>query len=213
LETIFYIAFLIPLLPALLATFLWRYLSTTQRWFAIMLWVIILISFSGRAWTLSTQEANTPFFHVYILAEYIMLLQIFRNMFGHVFRKRLWLILTSSFMIIWIVNVLIGEGWWGYPDYIHALEAVLILVIVLWWLLKMLKEKIISQPERTFEFWLCAGLLVFFSGNFLLFVFSNFLLTTDTEVYMAIWKVHSALIISLYLIYTIALLWVKRTTK
>lgn len=116
-------------------------------------------------------------------------------------------------MIIWIVNVLIGEGWWGYPDYIHALEAVLILVIVLWWLLKMLKEKIISQPERTFEFWLCAGLLVFFSGNFLLFVFSNFLLTTDTEVYMAIWKVHSALIISLYLIYTIALLWVKRTTK
>ncbi|MBL4604829.1 MAG: hypothetical protein JKY02_03955 [Flavobacteriaceae bacterium] len=123
------------------------------------------------------------------------------------------MIFNLGFLLIWIVNAFIGEGLWGFPDYIHALEAVVVLFLVLRWFLKMLQEKTISNPEKTFEFWICAGLLVFFSGNFLLFIFSKSLLTIEMASYDAIWKVHCILIILLYLIYMVALLWVKKTIK
>lgn len=211
--TLPYIAFYIPLLPAFLAIIKWRFMSIPQRWFAILLWCIIVVSFSGRIWNVITKESNLPFFYIYILIEYIFLLQIFRMLFKQSSKNIRWLFLTIGFSIVWIINVCIGQGWWAFPDYIHALEAIIIIILVILWFIKMLKEKIILQPYKTFEFWLCAGLLIFFSGNFLLFVFPKFILNAGNEVFLAIWKVNAVLNILLYLLYTIALLWVKKTVK
>ncbi len=206
------LAFYIPLLPALVA--LWKYpaLQTHQKWFAWLLWLIILISFSGDQWMKRAQN-NMPFFHVYILVEYLFFLKIFQLMMEEVFKKVIWMGLAIGFCIIWLVNVFIGEGWWGFPDYIHALEAVVILILVLRWGIKLLHDRKILHPERTFEFWMCAGLLIYFTGNFLLFLFPKFLIDTSPEIFATIWKVTSILIILLYLLYTIALLWVKKTIK
>ena len=188
-------------------------MNRPQRWFTIMLWAIVIISLSGEAWQILTVKNNLPFFHTYILIEYLLLIQVFKNIFRESVKKRIWWLLSLGFVLIWVFNVTIGEGWWVFPDYIHILEAIIILIFISIWFLKMLREKEISNPEQTFEFWMCTGLLVFFSGNFLLFVFTNFLLKTDMAVYEAIWKVHCILIILLYILYTVALLWVKKTIK
>lgn len=212
-EILIYTALLIPLVPTLLTSFKWKLLNDAQRWFAYLLWSIVVISLSGEAWLKNTGQSNLPFFHVYILFEYLLILQIFRHLFKDHVKKITWLILASGFLFIWLFNVFLGEGIWGFPDYIHALEAVIILALVFKWFANMLKEKIILNPEKTFEFWFCAGLLLFFSGNFLLFIFSEFLLSIEQSAYDVIWKIHCILIILLYLIYSIALLWVKKTVK
>ena len=208
------LAFYIPLLPAVLATIKWRSLDVHHRWFAILLWAIVAISFTSRIYTSSTEQSNNmPFFHVYILVEYLLLLQVFKLMFGHRIKIPVWHILMILFFVIWLLNVITGEGWWGFPDYIHALEAVIIVTLVIKWFLTMLKEKKVSNPEKTFGFWICFGLLIAFTGNFLMFLFPKFLINAGREVFAAIWKVNAVLIIIQYLSYTIALLWVKKTTK
>ena len=213
------IAFYIPLLPALLALVKWRSMNASQQWFSILLWLILIISFSGRIWTLETdlwtrKTNNMPFFHVYILVEYLMLLQIFRLFFKGSIKDRIWLLLAVGFTVFWLINVLVLEGWWAFPDYIHVLEVVVMLVIISVWFRKMLKEKVILKPERTFEFWVCAGLVIFFSGNLLLFIFPKFMLDSAWNgMFKAIWRLNSVLIILLYIIYTIALLWVKKKVK
>lgn len=212
-ETILYIALFIPLLPAILASFKWNSMTSAQRWFAIMLWAIVLISFSAELWIKASNMSNIPFFHTYILVEYLLLLKIFKGMFKGSVKDIIWLTLAFGFSLIWLINVFTGQGWWAFPHYIHAFEAVIIIGLVIAWFSKMLREKVISNPEKTFEFWMCAGLLVFFSGNFILFIFSEFLLTIEMAAYEAIWKVHCILIILLYLLYTFALLWVKRMIK
>ena len=127
-------------------------MNIVQRWFAILLWTIVLISFSGEVWHIVTDRYITPFFHVYILLEYLLLLKIFRYLFKEHIRSHIWNILGGSFTLVWLGNVLFGEGIWGFPDYIHALEAFIILVLVFKWFALMLKEKIILYPEKTFEF-------------------------------------------------------------
>ncbi len=202
------IAFYIPLLPALLALVKWKSLNASQRWFALLLWLIVIISFSGYLWVRETKHNNMPFFHVYILVEYLLLLQIFRLFFKGSIKDRFWLLLAVGYTLVWLFNVLFLEGWWAFPDYIHVLEVVIMLVIISIWFRKMLKEKVIRNPERTFEFWICAGLVIFFMGNLMLFIFPKFII--NKGVFIAVWRLNSALIILLYIIYTVALLWVKK---
>jgi len=208
------IAFYIPLLPATLALFKWRNMNTHQRWFAVLLWSIVVISFFGELYrNMEGVSNNLPFFHLYILAEYLLLLQVFRFMFKESIAKNVWWVLSLGFVTIWLINVITGEGWWGFPDYIHALEAIVILFLIIKWFLKMLREKTIARPVKTLEFWMCAGLLIFFTGNFLLFLFPKFLMEAGREVFRAIWIMNCVMIILLYIAYTIALLWVKKTVK
>lgn len=212
-STLVDVAFYIPLLPAIVA--IWKYplLRQHQKWFALLLWVIIIISFTGDFWFRSTGRNNMPFFHLYILAEYLIFMKIFQLMLQNSIQTGTWIFLATSFIVIWLINVFIGEGWWGFPDYIHALEAVVILGLIFIWFSKMLRERKILHPERTFEFWMCAGLLIYFTGNFLLFLFPKFLMDAGPEIFNAIWKVTCILILLLYIFYTVALLWVKKTIK
>jgi len=208
------IAFYIPLLPAVFALFKWQLMNKAQRWFAFLLWGIVIVSFSGELYlSLAMKKNNMPFFHLYILMEYLFLLQVFRYMFEESISKNIWRTLGIGYLIIWVFNVISGEGWWGFPDYIHALEAIVMIVLIILWFLKMLREKTILQPIKTFEFWMCTGLLVFFTGSFLLFLFPKFLIDTSTEVFKVIWNMNCILIILLSLTYTIALLWVRKMTK
>lgn len=178
-----------------------------------MLWVIISISFSAELWVHQFGNSNMPFYHVYILVEYLFLLKIFSLLFDNYIGSKVWILISIGFILTWIGNLVFIQDWYTFPDYIHALEAIIILILIALWFVKMLKEKIIKRPERTFEFWMCSGLFLFFSGNFLLFLFSKFLMTIDMVSYDAIWIIHTILNLILYIMYTIAILWVKKTTK
>ncbi len=204
-QTFIYIALILPILPAIFSLFLWKEMNVGQRWFAILLWFVVAISFAGEAWLWLSDTTNLPFFDVYILVECLLIIKIFSHVLNHTLTHMAAYGLSIGFTVLWLVNIFVGEGWWNYPDYIHALEALVVLILVLSWFRKMLKEKIILRPERTFEFWLCVGLLVFFSGNFLLFLFSEFLLTIEMSAYYTIWKLHIVLNLILYVIYTFAL--------
>ena len=207
-----YTALFIPLLPAMIAVFKWKDLNHYQKWFGMMLWFIVVISFSSRLWTMYTGGNNLPLYYLYILGECLLLLHIFKIMFSNP-GNHWWRMAMIGFTIIWMVDICTGKGWWVFPDYIRTLEASIVIVIVVAWFLKMLREKKILQPAKTFEFWMSAGLLIFFSGNFLLFAFPRVMLDAGKEVFEAIWIVHAILNIILYLMYSIALLWIKKIVR
>ena len=209
----YHIAFYIPLLAGLLSLAVWKNMNQTEKYFGLMVWSIILISFSGRLWSVFVMDNNLPFFHSYILVEYVFLILLFSRAFREDWRQLKWLVLIIGFALLWVLNAFILSSLWIYPDYIHALEALIILTLVVLWFRKMLREKSIRNPVKNFQFWLCTGLLIYFSGNFLLFVFSNFVIELETRVYEAIWVVHAILVILLYLIYANALLCIPRTKK
>lgn len=210
---LFYLALCIPIIPAIFAIVKWPKMDAFHRWFAVLLWLIVIISFSGRIWTMMGYGNNLPFYYIYILVEFFILIRVFQLMLGAQIKTKYCMILGSIFLMAWLLNVSTGEGWWVFPDRIRALEAIIILILVILWFLKILREKMILVPYKTFEFWMCTGLLIFFSGNFLLFVFSNYVLATEEAVFRAIWKVNAILNILLYIMYTVALLWVKKTIK
>lgn len=209
-EVITYIGAHIPLLPALLAVVVWKHLDIAARWFAVLLWVVSTCSTVGDIWTHVIASNNLPFFHVYIVLEYILLIIIFSYILEVKRKLRFVLSFTIPFATLWLLNVFAGDGIWNHPTYIHVLEAAIIVRFALTWFLKVLREKKILSPAKTFAFWMCTGLLMFFSANILLFIFTTFIIAQSDAVFMAIWGVHAILVILLYLTYTIAILWARK---
>lgn len=203
----------IPLLPALLAFWKWKKLNVYQRWFGFMLGIVALISIAGRVWTLLGNENNLPFFHTYILIECLFLLFIFKSILSDSLPLNLFRLLILSFPIYWIYNVSYGEGLFNYPANSHAIEALIMMGLSVSWFAKVLKEKEIRSIQQTFEFWFATGVIIFYSSNFLFFLFSSFIVKQNHHVFKVIWGVHAILAILLYLIYTIAIRWAVKTPK
>ncbi len=196
-----------------MALWYWRRLGSAEQWFGVMLWAIAAISVSGRLWTLSGHTNNLPFFHLYILVEGSFLLFLFRQLLGTSLHPWLWKTMIFGFVAFWLFNGIWGEGWLGYPAAVHALEALLVLSVAVSWFAKVLREKEVRNIQQTFAFWLCTGLLVFFSTNLLIFLFSTFIVAQSSIVFKTLWGLHAVLAILLYLIYSFALVCAVKTPK
>jgi len=96
---------------------------------------------------------------------------------------------------------------------VRALEGMLLMVFSVHWFLKILKEKQVRYPAQTFAFWMCTGILIYYAGNLVLFLFSSFVMQQKAVLFKAIWEVHAILVIFLYLTYTVGFLCVNRTPK
>lgn len=203
----FHIGVFAPLLPALVTFVYWSQYTTMKRWFSAMIWTIAVHSTASYTYALTFQSNNMPFFHVYILMECLFLLVLFHLMQSRKESRTSWILLGAGFTLIWLYNIFWGDGIWGYPSYIHALEALLLIGCSLHWFAQLLREKKVKNPIRTFGFWTSTGVLIYFSGNLVLFFFSTFVAQQSGPVFDAIWGVHAILSILLYLIYTVAVLW------
>jgi hypothetical protein len=85
------------------------------------------------------------------------------------------------------------------------LEGVLVILLCLTWCWRVLTEMKIQRLEQNPVFWANTGFLIYFSGNVLLFAFSNFILDYDKSLNLYVWAFHGLLSGLLYLLISIGL--------
>lgn len=204
-----YIGIGIPLLPAILSLFGWKLFPPEVKTFSLLIWINFINGLAAFIWEL-TSGTNMPFFHFYILIETILLIRIFSALLHPFISNKVLNTILVTFSALWTFNVLFDDGITGYPTYILAVKGSLLICLAVSWFIKVQRERKIQHPERLFAFWLSTGVLIFFCGNMLLFIFSNFIFVQAQHVYVAIWGTHAILVILLYLIYTIAIIWARK---
>ncbi|GAB5522899.1 MAG: hypothetical protein Roseis2KO_07710 [Roseivirga sp.] len=197
------------MLPAVLGSLGWKHFSLDARLCCLLIWFIFLNGAIAFVWEL-VYGPNMPFFHLYILVEGVLLMRIFASLLNPFIARKAVYAAAVIFVIIWTINVLFFDGITGYPTYILAIKGITLIILAVSWFAKVLREKKILHPEKLFAFWLSTGVLIFFSGNMLLFIFSNFIFTSQRHVYLAIWGTHAILVILLYILYTIAFIWARK---
>lgn len=210
----FHIACFAPLVPLLVGLLQpGANMKPHHKWFLVLMAFISLFSITGWVFAYLLIKNNLPFFHIYILIEFLFLWRIFFKILEWNIRSPLSIVISGSFVSFWVINVIWIDGLTTYPTIIHGVEAILLLILAISFFMKLLREKKVARPARTFSFWLSTGVIMFFSSNFLLFVFSGLIANIQREAFMAIWNVHAILTILLYLLYTLAFLWIPKTTK
>ncbi|MEL6538245.1 MAG: hypothetical protein AAFQ98_22690 [Bacteroidota bacterium] len=154
--------------------------------------------------------SNFPLFHGYILWELLGLLLVFY--WGIRTTYSGWHLLTVGllFASLWGYNVLVHPGIWHTPTYIRAVEAVICIGLAGGYLLQLLQERKEYFPHKTFPFWVSFGMLLFFTGNLILYSFAGWIQQTSRATFTYLWGLHAVLSNLMYVFYTLGLVWANK---
>lgn len=201
-ETLTYIGFGIFFVPVAVGWARRRHLTADQR--ALVGWIVFIILFSiiseivGRCF-----GNNIPLYHLYTIAEFFFLCYLFRRLL-----KRL-----PTIVRLLPVLLFLGVGIWGvladpfaFPDRLRSVESLILIGCALLFFYHSLRSLDVDRIERTFMFWVSVAVLLYFTGNLLLYIFSNYIATASDRVYFTVWTIHTLFNILLYLLYGVALL-------
>lgn len=145
------------------------------------------------------RQPNLPLLHIYTLTEFILIYLFYEIYFNRFYPVLLLRITAVAFVVFSVINSLFIQPINGFNTYARAAEAFILTVLSLLCFYKLAQE---HRPAIT---WINTGLLLYFSGAFLLFIVSNYILSYGNELNYHIWAVHAFLSLTMYLLITVGL--------
>ncbi|MCB0628320.1 MAG: hypothetical protein R2824_14660 [Saprospiraceae bacterium] len=192
-------------LPAIAGLILFNRMSKVQR----VIWLLVLLSVLTEViarWVRNTDEFQNLVYYIFTLCEFILLSYIFMQTLVPFFRRAFLLTLIIFFCLFVIVDMVWLSGLAAFNSYSTAVEGLLIIFLILCYFYKTLQELRIKYLEREPLFWVSTGVLLYFSSNLFIFLFTNYI-NSSTRALFIIWGIHAIFGILLNVLYTLAL-WV-----
>lgn len=198
---------LAPIFPLLVGVIRYRKLSEAQQFFTLFLVFVcfnqLLAALLADVWLVS----NLPLYHLYILVEGLCLFWLYSKRLKNVawVKKYFsWIIIVYGALVI--ANAFYSPGIYSFPSTSRSLESIFLLVLALYYFHFIFKEGKVKYLDRSFWFWVNSGLLIYFSSNLMLFLFTHLLSNREDQLFLAAWSIHGVLNVVLYAFYTKALL-------
>ncbi len=195
-------ALAVPTIPLLVAVIRLGKLSQPQKWLFYLLAYTVISNIASELIS-ETGASNIWIFHIYVLVDFSLLTLVFKD----ILPPRLLLAAIGLFAGVVFFFLVWNRGWEGLPSVPLGIEALWMIFLVFWFMWKMFREMKVLRMERQFLFWVSTGNLLYFSGNLLLFIFSNYVIGQSVEVAIQIWMANIFLILLRNLFYTISLVW------
>ena len=176
----------------------------------LLRWVIYLSSItqliSRVLWYLEIN--NLPLFHIYPIVELVLLSIIYQGSLKSFFPPVLIPLLSGSTILFSIINSLFIQSIFSFSSNAITLECGVVIIYSVSYFIKLLRFPPIDHLDRNPMFWINCAVLIYFSGSFMIFMYSNHILPGSKDMQMVVWSVHGILNIVMYTLYSIAL-WVK----
>ncbi len=193
------------LLPIFFALVRWKSLTLERKilfWYLIMSGIINLAAtLIGKYW----HQNNMPLVHILTVLEVLILLRFYKKLLSHRKKNNLYFGIALFFITLCIVNALFFQSIYTYCSYTRSLAAILLMVFAMNYFAKVAAEsediKIITFPEFYFN----TGIFLYYSGAFILFIFSNFTLINikSKDDFLIIWCFHASLIFLMNILFSI----------
>ncbi|WP_133574846.1 hypothetical protein [Pedobacter metabolipauper] len=152
---------------------------------------------------------NMPVLHLYTILELVLVLRFFSIVITG--KKAVWSIygIKWLFPVFCIINFICFESVFMFNSYTRAFEAIIIIIFCMIYF----KEVLDSSPNvfRSYSVTLAVvGFLIYFSGSFFHFTFSNYIsYLVKYELKMIIWNIHATLVLIMYSLFTLAFIYAK----
>lgn len=111
--------------------------------------------------------------HFSTVFEFWFMIRVFQQALRGFLPKESLTILAVVFTGFAIVNVLFLQGFDSNNSYTRAIQGICMIVLALLYFLKLARELKVERLEKEPLFWFNAGILMFFSGNLFIYLYSN----------------------------------------
>jgi hypothetical protein len=204
-----YMGVIVPLtilLPIFIALLRFRYLTNAAKALLVYLCTNALVSIVIK-YTANHKINNLPIFHLYTLIELVLLAEFFKKLIGF---KKIITIIQFSFLIACVVNAIFFQSIFTFNTYTRPLEAFIVMLFAVNYFAKIFTDTSKIKLSEMPSFWFNTGLFLYFSGAFMLFIFSNFVLKVSQQSFNIIWNTHATFVLIMYLLFTIGFIKCKK---
>jgi hypothetical protein len=204
----FYIAVLVPasvLLPICVAGLTYKRLERPQK--AIFFYLIFAGIVDGVSSYMSVHRiGNLWLLHVYTAVETVMLLWFYRSILVNGQVKRVIDYLMVLFPLVCAANIIWGQGMLRYNTYTRPVEALILIYMGLTCFFERSQAPVDSRLglQKAIS-WFNAGILLYFSAAFFIFIFSNYLVHGNAFSLFII-VCHATFVLLMYVLFTIGFL-------
>lgn len=179
-----------------------------QKTLGLLIWVSLIVEIAARLTSHVFYIGNNLWIlHVFTVVEFAILTLIYKRQLSSLFRERVFYGAIWAFLGMAILNTLYLEPLTAFNSNVRGVESLILICWALSYFYLILKELNIEHLESTPLFWISVSILIYFSGNLIVFVLSNYVLP-HYELSMATWGMHAILNIVHHIIFAIAL-WVN----
>lgn len=191
------------LLPIIIGIVFYRHYNRGLRILCIHLFIACVVDVSAQLLRFLNSN-NLPLLHVYTLTEFTLLYLFFEHYWNNFFSKRVLRSIAIGFVTFSVINSLFIQNIYTFNSYARGLEALLMIIFSLLSFYKIFQDPSVRMEQQP-VLWIIAGILIYFSGSFTLFVLSNYILPLGVTLNFQIWAVHAFLSILLYVFISIGL--------
>lgn len=197
-------AFLAASLPIAAGLLRFTRLSNAQR--SILAYCVVafvLDAFASGLWWFSIP--NLFIGHINTIVEFLLLANAYRITFarrGPVPWMHWCMVL---FTLVAIANSIVLQDVHQFNTYIKILESGLLIAFSLRYFQQLARDLKVHHLESHPFFWINTAILVYFSSNLFVFLYSNYLLYYSQTLGIQIWLVHALFLILFYAILSIGL--------
>lgn len=203
----FYLVAVVPaflLLPLGIA--LYRRLFTALPVRMLLYYLVVSGSINLVAVLLSRKN-NLPLLHLYTIAETVLLLLFFCAINKGQRILTLNKIMLILFPLACIINFLFFQSLYRSNTYVRPVEALLLIFFSMEYYWREGQDETAGKWTDNPLNWIVAGILLYFSGSFFQFVFSNVIsATANMSVKLLILNLHGTFVLIMYLFFAIGFL-------
>jgi hypothetical protein len=199
------------LLPLCIGIIKYRQLSGAAK---LVHWYLIISAlFTGMSLLISRHyhKNSMPVTHLFTLIEFGMITFFYRSLFGTEKKNNLYNYILLVFAVVCVTNALFFQSIYTYNSYTKSIEAIICILFAMKYFAAIASGTSSVKLIATPDFYFNAGFFLYFSGAFMLFVFSNFIVTNlSLNNFLIIWTIHAALVLLMYLFFSTAFLLCKK---
>lgn len=151
----------------------------------------ILGFYSAYLW--AQHKNNLPVLHVYTMVEFTTIMLFYQAIFKEYFAKYWAWLVIAVFLVFCLVNATFIQDWKIFNTYPRTIESILVISASLYYYYKITRQTLYNQIEKSPVFWVNTGFFIYFSGSFLLFTISNYILPFSFKFNMMVWQFHAFL--------------------
>ncbi len=195
------------LVPVVVGLARYRFLDVLKRWIL----ALMLCSFTASIlqFVLAMQSIPNLFIsHFYVMVEFVLLAYIYKPTLKPYIPNVVFGVINIGFICFSLLNAFYIQGLKANNSYQRTLEAVIVIVWIMMYFYKTMKELKVQRIEREPLFLFSGGAFIFFAGTIFIYIFSNYLLQYSVKLAVATWAAHAFFLILFYFSVAIAL-WIN----
>ena len=153
---------------------------------------------------------NLPLVHLFTVVEFISISFFYQDVLKISRNSIAFILLQLGFVIACIVNAMFFQDIHTFNSYTLSLNALILMIFAVNLFAKLFTQQSSKKVSSFPVFWYNTGLFLYFSGSFIYYVFSNYLLYVSRRSFDIIINLHAGFVLIMYIFLAIGFMKCKK---